>query len=50
MLVLEILWFYSQQPHGPLGAVRPWDASIESVGKLGLASAGGVAFGVDFLI
>ena len=47
MLVLEIPWFYSQQPHGRPAAVRPRDASIEWDGRLGLASVVGAAFGID---
>ena len=50
MLVLEIPWFYSQQPHGPPAAVRPRDASIEWDGRLGLASVVGAAFGIDSVI
>ena len=50
MLVLEIPWFYSQQPHGPPTAVRPRDASIEWDGRLGLASVVGAAFGIDSVI
>ena len=50
MLVLEIPWFYSQQPHGSPAAVRPRDASLEWDGRLGFASAVGADFGTDSAI
>ena len=50
MLVFEIPWVYLQQPPGSFAAVRRRDGSIESDGKLGLASVVRAALGIEFPI